>query len=125
MEDLRPEEANGPRELREEVRPGLMMRRRREVKPDGRYLFSYEFEREGAPGGLERGRALTEISFHVPEMHCGACEASIRKAVEQLPGIGEVRADLDRRHVHVRFDDAQTDVLAIQGRIERAGFDVG
>ena len=33
-------------EEREELRPGLVMVRRRTLKPDRRYLICYEFERE-------------------------------------------------------------------------------
>lgn len=35
---------------RVEVRPGLVMVRRRTLKPDGRYLLFYDFERDGAVG---------------------------------------------------------------------------
>lgn len=33
---------------RTEVRPGLVMVKRRTLKPDGRYLLSYDFERSAA-----------------------------------------------------------------------------
>ena len=68
---------------------------------------------------------MTYIRYHVPEMHCDACEKSIRKALSDLPGVGRVAVDLDDRQVEVEFDDRQTDVLAIKDRIERAGFEVG
>lgn len=38
---------------RVEVRPGLVMIRRRTLKPDGRYLLFYDFERIGA--GAQEG----------------------------------------------------------------------
>jgi copper chaperone CopZ len=58
-------------------------------------------------------------------MHCGACEASIRKALEPVPGIQGVEVDLQLRRVTVRFDEAQLDPVAVKERIERTGFDVG
>jgi hypothetical protein len=36
---------------RTEVRPGLVMIKRRTLKPDGRYLIYYDFER--SPGSAE------------------------------------------------------------------------
>lgn len=68
---------------------------------------------------------MTEVALHVPEMHCGACERSIRSALDPAPGIGEVRVDLSTRRVHVQFDEASLDAAAIRQRIEDAGFDVG
>ncbi len=45
---------------RTEVRPGLTMIRRRTLKPDGRYLLFYDFEREGEPAGRGDGELRTE-----------------------------------------------------------------
>jgi hypothetical protein len=47
------EDASGKQEtiVREDVRPGLTMIKRRTRKPDGRYLIYYEFERESAQTG--------------------------------------------------------------------------
>lgn len=68
---------------------------------------------------------MRELSFHVPGIHCEACQASIRKSVSRLPGIEGVEVDLTHKHVTVRFEDGQTDALAIKAQIEKAGFEVG
>jgi copper chaperone CopZ len=68
---------------------------------------------------------MRHISYHVPEMHCDACENSIRKSLGGLAGVGRVSVNLDDKQVQVEFDDGQTDVLKIKERIERAGFEVG
>ena len=67
---------------------------------------------------------MTSITYHVPEMHCGACESSIRGALEPVAGVQTVAVDLSDRRVTVVFDEGQTSVLALKERIERAGFDV-
>ncbi|MFN3649205.1 MAG: heavy-metal-associated domain-containing protein [Armatimonadota bacterium] len=67
---------------------------------------------------------MAEVALHVPEMHCKACERSIRAALEPAPGVGEVQVDLSSRRVSVQFDGAATDVSAIKRRIEDTGFDV-
>jgi copper chaperone CopZ len=65
-----------------------------------------------------------EVSYHVPEVHCEACEASIRRALAPLKGIEQIHVDLPGKRVDVRFDERETDDQAIRARIERAGFDV-
>lgn len=65
-----------------------------------------------------------EQVYRVPEIHCGACEASIRRALAPLPGIGGVEVDLKARTVRVEHDPAQAGDAAIRSSIENAGFDV-
>lgn len=66
-----------------------------------------------------------EIAYHVPEVHCQACTASIRKALEKVDGFEDVQVDLESKHVTVRFDEQRASVTGIKERIESAGFDVG
>lgn len=66
-----------------------------------------------------------EATYHVPEMHCGACTASIRKAVEKVDGFEDLQVELDTRRVIVRFDGSRATAAAFQAQIERAGFDIG
>jgi copper chaperone CopZ len=68
---------------------------------------------------------MAEVRFHVPEIHCDGCVATIRKSVQTLGGIGVVDADVEARRVRVEYDEAQTSPEAIRERIERAGFDIG
>jgi copper chaperone CopZ len=66
---------------------------------------------------------ITE-SYRTPEVHCAACEASIRRALLPLPGVGSVAVDLPGKTVRVEFDPARVDSAAIRAAIENAGFDV-
>ncbi len=67
---------------------------------------------------------MSETTLRVPELHCAACDASVRKALAPLPGIGGVEVNLESRSVVVRHDPAVVDRSAIQAAIEGAGFDV-
>ncbi len=67
---------------------------------------------------------MDEQLFQVPEMHCGACEASIRQALSREPGVAEVSVDLERKQVLVRYAGDATTPASLRQRIERAGFDV-
>jgi copper chaperone CopZ len=68
--------------------------------------------------------AMNEAIYRVPEVHCGACERSIRNALGRLDGIRRVEVDLERREVRVEYDADRTDAAAVRARIERAGFGV-
>ena len=65
-----------------------------------------------------------EVTYHVPEAHCQACDAAIRKSVGQLDGIDGVAVDLEQRRVTVRFDENRVSVMDVKSQIEKAGFDV-
>jgi copper chaperone CopZ len=65
-----------------------------------------------------------EITYHVPEVHCGACVASIQRALEKVDGFEQLDADLETRRVTVRFDESRASTESLKAQIERAGFDV-
>ena len=68
---------------------------------------------------------MSEITFHVPSIHCDACERGIRRALEGVPGVAGVVVELNHHRVTVRFDGSQTDVSALRREIEESGFEVG
>ena len=57
--------------------------------------------------------------FHVPDMTCGGCVASITAALKRADPAASVLADLDTRSVRVTAALADTALLAA---IEDAGF---
>ena len=67
---------------------------------------------------------MSQVTFQVPDMHCGACEASIRKALSADAGVRSIAVDLDAKRVAVDFDPGATSADAVKARIEKAGFDV-
>jgi copper chaperone CopZ len=65
---------------------------------------------------------MDSITYAVPGMHCGHCEAAVREEVGGVPGVRDVLVDLDAKKVEVRgetLDDA-----AIRAAIAEAGYDV-
>ncbi len=66
---------------------------------------------------------MSHVTYSVPEIHCRACEDSIRRALTGT-GIGPVEVDLQARTVSVAYDAGSTDETALRKAIERAGFDV-
>lgn len=68
---------------------------------------------------------MTEKVFNVPGMSCGHCRMSITNAVKELgDGVRDVRVDLDRKQVTVRFDSADVDEQSIRLAIQGAGYDL-
>ena len=61
------------------------------------------------------------ITYIVPEMHCGHCEAAVAKEVSSVAGVSSVDIEFDTKVVVVRgeaLDDA-----AIRAAIEEAGYE--
>jgi copper chaperone len=67
---------------------------------------------------------MQQVRLSVPEIRCGACEQTIRKALSVVAGIGDVSVDIPSRTVEVAIDDAVTTPAVVHACIERAGFDV-
>jgi copper chaperone len=61
------------------------------------------------------------MTFHVPDMHCGHCKASVTEEVSAVDGVEDVEVDLDTKLVVVRgegLDDAK-----LRAAIEEAGYE--
>ena len=65
------------------------------------------------------------LSFPIDGMHCAGCEAAIETAVQELPGIGTVKADHVAKKVQVRFDESLTSPSVILAHIESKGYSYG
>lgn len=70
---------------------------------------------------LEAEMAET-ISYRVPGMHCGHCEASVKREVGAVAGVEVVEVDLETKLVTVRGERLED--AALRAAIDEAGFDV-
>ena len=60
-------------------------------------------------------------TYSVAGMHCGHCEAAVRRELDRVPGVDGVSVDLERKLVTVagtRLDDG-----ALRAAIDEAGYD--
>lgn len=55
-------------------------------------------------------------------MHCGSCSMLIEMTVDELPGIGSVKADYGKGTTSVEFDPSKVTVAAIIAAIKDAGY---
>ena len=64
---------------------------------------------------------MSELTYSVPSMHCGHCQAAVSGEVAALPGVESVDVDLETKLVVVRGDGL--DDAAIRAAIEEAGYE--
>lgn len=65
---------------------------------------------------------MSELTFHVPGMTCGHCEAAVKGEVTKVAGVASVGVDLGTKIVTVTGD--ALDTTAIVAAIDEAGFEV-
>ena len=65
---------------------------------------------------------MNELTFNVPGMSCGHCEAAVKGEVAKVAGVTDVAVDLGTKLVTVTGD--QLDSAAIVAAIDEAGYEV-
>ena len=61
------------------------------------------------------------LTYSVPGMHCGHCEAAVTEEVSAVAGVVSVVVDLDSERVDVTGE--KLDDTAIRAAIEEAGYE--
>ena len=67
---------------------------------------------------------IQEIKFNVSGMTCSSCEAHVKHAVNELPGILNVTANYEKGSASVQFDDSKTSKDEIVKAIDATGYKV-
>ncbi len=62
------------------------------------------------------------LSFAIENMTCALCPITVRKAMEQVSGVEEVKIDFEAKTATVIFDPAQATPEAIAAASENAGY---
>ena len=66
-----------------------------------------------------------EVSFPVTGMTCASCVNRVEKAITKIEGVERAAVNLATERAAVAYDPAQTNLDAIAGAVERAGYGVG
>ena len=64
----------------------------------------------------------TTATFHVEGMACMLCEARVKKALHQTPGVFEAKADRSINQVEAKYDPDKVNPDALVVVISKAGF---
>lgn len=67
---------------------------------------------------------MKQIVLHVTTIHCGSCERRIERAVGQLEGVRQVKANQQTGEVRMLLDEIGPAEGTLRTAIERAGFEV-
>ncbi|MFZ9629968.1 MAG: heavy-metal-associated domain-containing protein [Ilumatobacteraceae bacterium] len=67
---------------------------------------------------------MSELTFHVPGMTCGHCEAAVKEEIGKVVGVESVSVDLGTKLVTVGVGAPAPARAAIVAAIDEAGFEV-
>ena len=66
---------------------------------------------------------MQTTKIKVQGMTCGGCVASVKRALQQIDGVGDVEVSLGEAQARVEYDPARVDESKLRSAIEDAGFD--
>ncbi len=62
-------------------------------------------------------------TIDVKGMSCGHCKAAVEEAMKNVPGVADVRVDLEGGKA--TFEDKGVDIAALKAAIDKVGFEPG
>jgi copper chaperone CopZ len=65
---------------------------------------------------------VSQAVFRIPDLDCPACAVSLSSALRKLPGVLDVRSDVDAHRAVVTYDPAALNATALENIIASAGF---
>lgn len=66
--------------------------------------------------------ATQTVTLSVPGMTCAACPITLKKALNKVEGVENIKVDLEEKKALVTFDDAKTNVQALLEATKNAGY---
>ncbi len=66
--------------------------------------------------------ATQTVTLSVPGMTCAACPITVKKALARMPGVMEVKVDLNSRGATVTFDDREVTLGQLTEATTQAGY---
>lgn len=62
------------------------------------------------------------VVLSVPGMTCPVCPITVKTALQRAPGVEQVTVNFSRKEIRVRYNDAKTNVAALEKVTARAGY---
>ena len=68
--------------------------------------------------------SMDKKEVKVVGMHCPSCVRAVELSLEDLDGVTEAKADLDKNNVAIELDPEKVSDVDIEKAVEEAGFKV-
>jgi periplasmic mercuric ion binding protein len=62
------------------------------------------------------------VVLDVQNMTCALCPITVKKSLQQVPGVADAKVDLDKKTATVRFDPDRTSAADLVNAITEAGY---
>ena len=67
---------------------------------------------------------MSQVTLHIPGIHCEHCQAAIEGALGELDGVRSARVSVSERTIDVDYDEAAVELDAIRDTIIEQGYDL-
>lgn len=75
-----------------------------------------------AAASLAAAQESKVATLYASKIYCDACAAVITKALRNVPGVGKVSVDVEKKEVLVQFDPAKASVDDLTAATAKKGF---
>jgi periplasmic mercuric ion binding protein len=62
------------------------------------------------------------VTLAIPTMDCPVCPITVKKALSQVAGVGQIDVNFKKREAVVTYDDAKTNISALTESTKNAGY---
>lgn len=67
---------------------------------------------------------MLEVSLHAPDISCGHCKQTIERGLASQQGVAAVEVDVEKKLVHIRYEENVTDVTILGSELAEIGYPV-
>jgi len=62
------------------------------------------------------------VTLNVPGMTCSLCPVTVKKSLEKVSGVADVKVSFENKQAVVTFDDSKTSIKALEKATADAGY---
>jgi len=78
--------------------------------------------RDSNRGDLAKGEPVADVELRISNMVCEGCAEKIDGALRSIVGVREVRANVPRRRIRVRYEPTKVRPEQLKNAVNQAGF---
>lgn len=85
-------------------------------------FFDKEADKNEITNSVEQNVSLETVTLDLPGMFCATCPFTVRKSLEKLPGVGEVKTSLKTKTAIVKYDPKKVSIEKMIKATTDAGY---